>query len=298
MKKIITYAHKNLSSTFVGPFTVLLEVVFGFSLIFTASMLVPSHARAWSCALSVSASTINGGSSTTLSWTTVDSTSFSINNGVGAVASVSAGSTTVSPTKTTTYVGTAVGAGGSVTCEVTVTVTTPPPPPSAPTCTLSASPTAIQKGSSSMLSWATANATSFSINQSIGAVTSAVSGSKSVSPTTTTTYTGTATGSGGSTTCSATVTVTAPPPPPPTCHTYSVAVDGKIKGSVNKNVATFTIPAGVCPVELSFSSYNLPNGTIYPLTKQVLYDNITNTYAPGTHTVGPLKLACNWQTDL
>ncbi len=94
---------------------------------------------------------------------------------------------------------------------MTVTVTTATP--TAPTCTLTASPTSIQAGDSSTLSWTTANAGTFSINNGVGSVTPVVSGSKSVSPTTTTTYTGTVTDSGGfspSTTgqCSVTVTVT------------------------------------------------------------------------------------------
>ncbi|MHB0865907.1 MAG: hypothetical protein ACYC1Y_03350, partial [Minisyncoccota bacterium] len=88
------------------------------------------------------------------------------------------------------------------------------PPPSAPTCTLTASPTSIQTGSASTLKWTTANASSFSINQGIGSLTSLASGSKSVSPTNTITYTGTATGTGGTVQCAATVTVTTPPPPP------------------------------------------------------------------------------------
>jgi hypothetical protein len=61
--------------------------------------------------------------------------------------------------------------------------------------------------------------------------------------------------------------------------------------------ATFTIPAGSCPLKISFSSYS-HNGTIMPFENQVLFDNITNTYGPGTYHIGPLKLACNWQTDL
>ena len=99
-----------------------------------------------------------------------------------------------------------------MTCAATVTVTATPPPPAAPICTLTASPTSIQTGSSSTLSWTTANATSFSINNSIGAVTPVAAGSTSVTPSVTTTYTGTATGAGGTVTCAAAVTVTSSPP--------------------------------------------------------------------------------------
>ena len=90
-------------------------------------------------------------------------------------------------------------------------------PPAAPVCVLTAAPAAIQTGASSILSWTTANATAFSVDNGIGNVAAAAvtTGSQSVSPVITTTYTGTATGLGGSVTCAATITVTALPPPPP-----------------------------------------------------------------------------------
>lgn len=61
----------------------------------------------------------------TLSWTTTDATTFSIDNNIGAVASVGNGSTTTPAlTADTTFTGTVNGAGGTVTCPVTVTMTT------------------------------------------------------------------------------------------------------------------------------------------------------------------------------
>lgn len=62
------------------------------------------------------------GSSSTLSWTTTNATSFNIDSGVGAVTPVAAGSTPISPAVTTAYTGTAVGAGGTVTCTAHVTI--------------------------------------------------------------------------------------------------------------------------------------------------------------------------------
>ncbi len=292
MKKINTHSYTK-PDLIVGPFSVLLKILFGFVIVFAAGTLVPSQALAWDCTLSASPTTIQEGSSSTLAWTTINSTSFSIDNGVGSIASISSGTTSVSPTTTTTYTGTAHGPGGSITCKVTITVTPKPTPP-APTCTLSASSSSVSSSSSATLSWTTTNATSFSISNGVGVVTQTDSGSTSVSSAVTT-YTGTASSSSSSVTCTVTVTVT--PPPPPTCHTYSKN-DGKITGSVDKGNATLTIPANVCPVEVSFSSYNLPDGKILPYSHQVLYDNITHTYGPGTHAIGPLKLACNWQTDL
>lgn len=89
----------------------------------------------------------------------------------------------------------------------------PPPPAAAPTATLSASPTTIERGQSSTLSWTTTGSTGVSIDQGIGDVST--SGSRSVSPSSSTTYTLTAKGPGGSTQATARITVSAPPPPPP-----------------------------------------------------------------------------------
>jgi Tol biopolymer transport system component len=73
--------------------------------------------------LSASPSSISDGSSTTLSWTSQNATSASINGGVGSVTPVSGGSVTVSPTTTTTYTLTLTGGGESATYQATVTVT-------------------------------------------------------------------------------------------------------------------------------------------------------------------------------
>lgn len=83
----------------------------------------------------------------------------------------------------------------------------PPPPPGTPTCTLTASPSTINPGSSANLLWTTQNATSGSIDNGVGAMVPITSGSKSVSPTTSTTYTATVTGSGGTANCATTVVV-------------------------------------------------------------------------------------------
>jgi hypothetical protein len=96
--------------------------------------------------------------------------------------------------------------GHALPCTYPVT----PPGPTAPTCTLTATPSSIITGASSVLSWTTTHATSFSINQSVGSTTPIATGTISVSPSATLTYTGTAIGTGGSVTCATTITVTAP----------------------------------------------------------------------------------------
>jgi peptidoglycan-associated lipoprotein len=89
----------------------------------------------------------------------------------------------------------------------------PPPAPTRPTVTLQASPSSINKGESSTLSWNSTDATQLSIAPGVGAVNA--QGSTTVSPADTTTYTITATGPGGSASATAAVNVAAPPPPPP-----------------------------------------------------------------------------------
>jgi peptidoglycan-associated lipoprotein len=88
----------------------------------------------------------------------------------------------------------------------------PPPPPPVPTASLTASPTTIEKGQSSTLTWQTTGATDVTIDV-LGSVQP--NGSQSVTPVDSTTYHLVAKGPGGTQEATARVTVTAPPPPPP-----------------------------------------------------------------------------------
>ncbi|MBZ5578583.1 MAG: OmpA family protein [Acidobacteriia bacterium] len=74
---------------------------------------------------------IQRGQSSTLRWeVTGQTTSISINQGVGTVQAT--GNTRVFPNSSTTYTLTAAGPGGSRTATATVSVTEPPPPPPPP----------------------------------------------------------------------------------------------------------------------------------------------------------------------
>ena len=150
-----------------------------------------------------SPTTINSGTSTTLSWVTSGATTIAIAPGTFISTSPS-GSTSVSPTATTVYTLTATNSVGSTTMTVTVTVNAAGSKPTI--SSFSANPTSITSGSSS-LSWSTSGATTIAITP--GTFTSNLaSGSTNVSPTATTTYTLTATNSLGSATATAKVTVT------------------------------------------------------------------------------------------
>jgi len=153
-----------------------------------------------------------------LMWTTTNSSSVSIDNGIGAVAVN--GTITVTPAVTTTYTVTATGAGGTVTSSVTVTVNAPPS--AVPVIdSFSATPTTITAGDSTVLSWTTTGADNVSIDNGVGAV--AVDGTITVTPVVTTTYTVTAIGAGGTVISSVIVTVNAPPPAAPVIDSFSAA---------------------------------------------------------------------------
>lgn len=149
--------------------------------------------------LSANPSSIMGGSPTTLSWTSANATSASIDNGVGNVTPVLGGSVTVTPSATTTYTLTVVdSAGATARSSTTVTVN------GSPTASLAASSGSILRGNSATLSWTSTNASSTSIDNGVGNVLPVSSGSIAVSPTSTTIYTLTATGAGGATATSST----------------------------------------------------------------------------------------------
>jgi peptidoglycan-associated lipoprotein len=106
------------------------------------------------------------------------------------------------------------------TTQQTPAVTTPP---ARPTVTLQASSTFIQKGESATLTWSSTNATSLTLNPTVGNV--APEGSAKVSPTESTTYTVTATGPGGTADQSIRITVSAAAVPETAPTTTSETID-------------------------------------------------------------------------
>ncbi len=152
---------------------------------------------------SVSPESISCLESATLTWSTENAESVSIDNSIGEVDS--SGSLIVSPTTDTTYTLTATGAGGSTTASATLAVTC-----AAPNAVLAVDPAEIIVGESATLTWSSEWAESASITPDIGSVDT--SGSQSVSPTETTTYTLTTTGPSGTATSSVTLTVNEPAP--------------------------------------------------------------------------------------
>jgi phosphatidylinositol-3-phosphatase len=102
--------------------------------------------------------------------------------------------------------------GGSRVTQNNSQPPTTPPSASAPAINLSAQPSTVTSGASSVLNWTTARATWVTIN---GLGTFAATGSVTVVPSATTTYTAVANGPGGTSNATVTVSVTPSPPPPP-----------------------------------------------------------------------------------
>lgn len=84
-----------------------------------------ASAPAPTCSLSFDQSSVSNGSPATLSWTTANATSLSIDHNVGDVTPVSSGSTSVTPSVSTTYDGEVAGPGGNSACEANIAVTAP-----------------------------------------------------------------------------------------------------------------------------------------------------------------------------
>jgi hypothetical protein len=153
-------------------------------------------------------------------------------------------------------------AGATSACEATsITVvaagTTSPPPPT-PTVVLTANPSTITAGKSSVLTWSSQNATSC---EASGGWTGskADNGSFSVDPTTTTTFVITCAGTGGSDNASALVTVqTAPAAVPTVTLTASSA---KISSGSSSTLTWSSTNASSCTASGGWSGSESVSGT-------------------------------------
>lgn len=159
------------------------------------------------CTLDLSPTTIYKGNSATLTWTTDNATSVSIDQGIGGVDLD--GNRSVSPTSNTTYTLTATGNGKQVQCTKSLVVKDKPvdtPFTCQNNVNFSANLTSIDEGDSTTLSWSVTDATSVSIDHGVN-TNNAMSGSASVSPNSDTTYTLTATKNGDTISCPVSVNV-------------------------------------------------------------------------------------------
>jgi hypothetical protein len=161
-------------------------------------------------------SSISAGESSNLGWTVSGATTISIDQGIGNVALT--GTRAVTPAATTVYTLTASNSAGTATATTQVMVTGAPTPTPLPTPTPTslpvvdyfvANPPVISAGGSTTLGWNVSNATSVTIDNGVGPVSSA--GTAVVSPAASTNYTLTATNAAGWTSLTFTVVVGAAP---------------------------------------------------------------------------------------
>ena len=165
-----------------------------------------------SCTLSSSPASVSTGGHSTLSWTTSDSVSFSIDHSIGQVTPVASGATsTPALSADTTFTGTATDASGNTAvCTASVAVSGGGGGGGGPTCTMTASPSSVPSGGLSTLTWGGSEISSVDIDNDI-AIGTTSPGSTSVAPPGVGlhTYVGTFHASNGQTlTCTATVQVT------------------------------------------------------------------------------------------
>jgi len=162
----------------------------------------PSSAPAPTVTISASPSSVTSGRTSTLTWSSTNATACSAAGAWSGTKAVSGSQGTAALSANASYQLTCTGAGGSATRTANVSVTN-----AIPTVNLAASPSTVQTGANTTLTWSSTNATS--CTASGGWVGSrATSGSSTTGAlNTATTYALACTGAGGTANTTATVTI-------------------------------------------------------------------------------------------
>ena len=202
----------------------------------------PSSSAPLIVSFTANPTSINAGQSSTLSWQVSNADTVVIST-LGSVAL--SGSQAVTPAATTTYTLTATHGTQTATAQATVTVNSGGGLPVI--VSFAPNPATIDFGQSSSLQWVVQNATTVTIDNSIGSV--GLTGSHSISPAASTTYTITATNAVGTVTAKTTLTVitsvqilsfTATPSSTTSGGTSILVCETKGAASVNVNGIVFT----------------------------------------------------------
>jgi YD repeat-containing protein len=171
-------------------------------------------------------SAVASGASTTLTWSSTDAASCTVDG----VAKATSGSQTYNPTSTKTVPVVCTGVGGSASTNATVTV------PPVPTDSASFNPSTVASGAATTLTWSSTNATSCTVD----GVAKATSGSQTYNPTSTQTVSVVCTGVGGSASTSPTVTVTQGAAPVSIITSYEYDEIGRVTVVKRGSAATDT----------------------------------------------------------
>ena len=233
--------------------------------------------------IAASPASISTGASSSLSVTASGATQVIITGSDGSSYPLQAagGTQTVTPGTTTTYTATATGPGGKVSATATVTVA---PAVGQPTVAISANPTSISAGGSSVLTVSATNASQVTVTGTDGSsyALSPTGGAQTVTPAATTTYTAVASGAAGKVSSTVTVTVAAAvlPGVAITANPASVAA-----GASSTLTITATNAAQVTVSGSDGTAYTLPStgGT------EAVTPNATTTYTATATGAGTAK---------
>src|SRR6185295_5281689 len=119
------------------------------AVVFKNKQVITTNPNPPTCVLSANPNSLSAPGTSTLSWSTTNATSATIDHGINGVPVPTGSTTTPTITGNTTFTMTVIGPGGQATCSAPVTVTIP----AGPVCALSISASTITSGQSAVLSW-------------------------------------------------------------------------------------------------------------------------------------------------
>jgi phospholipase C len=265
----------------------------------TGTSTIQTPPSAPSITLSANPTALTAGQTVSLSWTAISSTSVTITATSGSstrtlvTSSQASGSVTDSPTATTTYTAVATGTGGTSAPQNAVVQVTQVA--SAPQITqFTASPTTVNAGQATTLTWATTNATSITITATAGSSSrtvvsnGAASGNVTDSPTTATTYTAVATGAGGNSAPQTVTVQVAPQVTQFTANPTSITTGQATTltwATTNATSVTITTSAGTTIVSAGAAAGSVTDSPSATTTYTAVASGPGGTSAPLTVTV-------------
>lgn len=227
--------------------------------------------------LNANPTTVASGGSTQLTWSSTDANTCTASGGWSGNQQTSGSATINNLTLNTTFTLQCTGAGGSAQRSVTVSVIGAPPPP---TVMLSANPTSVNAGGSSILTWSSTNATSCVASGGWSGPKQTSGSQPSGALNATTLFVLACTGTGGTAQQSVTVTVNPVTPAP----TVSLSANPSAIIAGNQSVLTWNSSnATACTASGAWTGQKPTNGgeTVGPLFQTSTF-TLTCTGAGGS----------------